>query len=285
MPMNRETLANIVAKLRQEIENDTLPHSLAKSFIMARHDDRPSARWSAGNRWIMLLNGTEDARGYRQWQDVGRWVKKGAKAFYILGPITRTIEVKGVDPETGQETVERRTILVGFTGIPVFRYEDTDGRPLERPDYRPAVMPPLAHLADAWGLRVTYQPSDGRFYGFYTWRPDGTETITLCTHEEDTWFHELAHAAHRRLLNGHLKGGQDSRQEMVAGLAAAILAELYGMRLKVRRNVEYAKAYANPDPVRALRTILGVLDEAERVVALILDEAQKATQNIVIAAA
>jgi len=32
---------------------------------------------------------TEDARGFRQWQKVGRRVKKGAKAFYILAPIRK----------------------------------------------------------------------------------------------------------------------------------------------------------------------------------------------------
>lgn len=277
--MDRERLTSIVAKLRQEIEADTLPRSLAKSFLMAQQDDRPSARWSAGNRWIMLVNGTEDARGFRQWEEVGRWVKKGAKAFYILGPITRTVEVPRVDPDTGEEIVERRTVLVGFTGIPVFRFEDTDGKPLERPDYRPPVLPPLAHLADYWGICVTYAPASGRFYGTYTWQENGQEQILLCTHEEDTWFHELAHAAHRR-LQGHLQGGQDARQEIVAGLAAAILAELYGMRVQVRRNVDYAKAYAHPDPVRALRAILGTLDEAEKVVGLILEEAAKAAQKV-----
>ena len=277
--MDRERVAAIVARLRQEIEADTLPQSLARSIIIARADDRPSSRWSAGNRWIMLLHGTEDARGYRQWQEAGRYVKKGAKAFYILAPVTKKVEDRRVDPETGEETVEVRTIILGFRAVAVFRYEDTDGAPLERPDYRPPVLPPLAHVAERWGIRVRYVPGGGPWYGYYTWGEHGEE-IVLASHDEDTWFHELAHAAHRRVLGGQLVRGQDPRQEMVAGLAAAILAELYGMRLQVRRNVEYAKEYADRDPVRALRAILGTLDEAERVVQYILNEAAAAAQSV-----
>lgn len=33
--------------------------------------ERPCDRWSPGNR-LLLAAGTEDARGYRQWQEVGR---------------------------------------------------------------------------------------------------------------------------------------------------------------------------------------------------------------------
>ena len=33
---------------------------------------RPSDKWSFLNRLIMLINETEDARGYNQWHDAGR---------------------------------------------------------------------------------------------------------------------------------------------------------------------------------------------------------------------
>ncbi len=42
----------------------------------------------------MLMNETEDARGFRQWEKVGRRVKKGAKAFYILAPVRKKVPVK-----------------------------------------------------------------------------------------------------------------------------------------------------------------------------------------------
>jgi hypothetical protein len=41
----------------------------------------------------MLLAGTSDARGFGQWDEAGRWVVKGTKAFHILGPIVKDVRV------------------------------------------------------------------------------------------------------------------------------------------------------------------------------------------------
>ncbi len=61
--------------------------------------DIPADKWSFLNRLLMYLNNTEDARGFRQWQQVGRHVKKGSKAFYILAPLLKTV----IDEETTEE--------------------------------------------------------------------------------------------------------------------------------------------------------------------------------------
>ena len=39
-----------------------------------RGKDIPADKWSFLNRVLMYLNDTEDARGFRQWQEVGRYV-------------------------------------------------------------------------------------------------------------------------------------------------------------------------------------------------------------------
>jgi hypothetical protein len=42
---------------------------------------------------VIFLSGTQDARGFRQWKQVGRYVRKGGKAIYILVPrITKTVD-------------------------------------------------------------------------------------------------------------------------------------------------------------------------------------------------
>ncbi len=56
-----------------------------------RGGDIPADKWSFLNRVPMYLNDTEDARGFRQWQTVGRHVKKGSKAFYILAPLLKKV--------------------------------------------------------------------------------------------------------------------------------------------------------------------------------------------------
>lgn len=52
----------------------------------------PSDNWSFLNRLLMYLNNTDDARGFRQWKQAGRYIKKGSKALYILAPILKTME-------------------------------------------------------------------------------------------------------------------------------------------------------------------------------------------------
>ncbi|MCX5758752.1 MAG: M48 family peptidase, partial [Candidatus Hydrogenedentes bacterium] len=109
---------------------DTLPQALAPIFIH-RKDDVPCRKWSWHNQLIAALCGTTDARGFRQWDEVKRKVKKGSKAVWILAPCAKTIKDKNVK---GEEVVRR--VLFGFRGIPVFAVEDTEGEPLPASDDR-----------------------------------------------------------------------------------------------------------------------------------------------------
>ena len=73
---------------------------------------QPSENWSPRNQAIMAQNKTSDARGFQQWKEVGRHVKKGARCFHITGPS----KVKLAD---GTEEIR-------FIPIAVFRIEDTE---------------------------------------------------------------------------------------------------------------------------------------------------------------
>ncbi len=55
-------------------------------FFITHNRDRYCARWSWLNQFLVALHGFSDARTYKGWQEVGRQVKKGEKAFYILEP-------------------------------------------------------------------------------------------------------------------------------------------------------------------------------------------------------
>ena len=125
---------SILDNIVQKISGDTISNFMNKSLFGA---DVPMIKWSMLNQLACFIAGTQDARGYRQWQRIGRYVIKGKKAIWILAPnmakIKKThqeeIEVDGLI-----ETVEREEEvqkLFGFKTVPVFRYEDTDGEPLE----------------------------------------------------------------------------------------------------------------------------------------------------------
>jgi hypothetical protein len=93
----------------------------------------------------MFFAGTSDARGFNQWKQAGRYVTKGSKAFTILAP--RFIRER----TEGEE--EAKTVLIGFLGVPVFRVEDTEGKPL---DDQKIELPelPLMVVAREWGISI-----------------------------------------------------------------------------------------------------------------------------------
>jgi hypothetical protein len=155
-------------------ESRGLPEALAQTRIVRARHDRPLCEWSTGNQLLAFLHSTADARGYRQWQEVGRHVKKGAKAFAILAPCTVRKTETDVD---GREA--ERVIVTGFRAVPVFRLEDTEGEPVVYPDYSPPQLPPLHDVAERLGVRLRYSPT-GRERGSYSLVNGG---IVLGTHD------------------------------------------------------------------------------------------------------
>lgn len=249
-----------VGRILAMFETGEMPQAVAKTLIARTATDLPSATWSLGNQILMLLAGTNDARGFKQWKTVGRYPKPKT-AFHILAPMMR----KFTDDDTGEE----RRVPVGFKGIPVHRYEDTEGEEISLPEYEPVTLPPLAEVASDLGIDVGYGPFVAKFRGYYA---PSLGYIHLCTHDERTYWHELAHAAHDRVKPGGLKGGQDPRQEIVAETVAATLCVLYGVEGYIAHSYDYISLYAAKigqadNPARA---VMGVLSDVGKTLDLIL---------------
>ena len=250
----RVCLQRIVELFRE----GNIPKALAVATIPPQAGI-PSAKWSWSNKVLQFLADTSDARGFRQWEQAGRKVKKGAKAFHILGPKTKTVTETDED---GQETEE--IVVIGFYAIPVFRAEDTDGEPLP---YEPASPPPLADVAGQFGLSVSYQTFASRYYGYYQGE---SKRIVLASHEAKVFFHELAHAAHHR-IGGKLKGGQVPSHEIIAELTAATLGNLYCPEANLGFSYEYIKAYAKKSKKSIERACLAVINTVGKVLDEILN--------------
>ena len=207
----------------------------------------------------MFFSGTNDARGFRQWQEVGRHVKKGSKAFTILAP--RFIKKDTEDQE------ETKTILIGFLAVPVFRVEDTEGEPL---DYQKIELPelPLMEVAQEWGISVKAIPGNYCYFGYFS---QDRREIALATKEESVFFHELAHAAHQRIL-GKLKNGQDWMQEIVAELSAGVLCRVVGKTSKhLGNSYRYIEVYARRANLTPWQGCMKVMSDTEKVLNLIMD--------------
>jgi hypothetical protein len=141
-------------RLLTAFEQGTIPEALSRTIIPSL--DVPSSQWSLNNRVLALFAGTADARGMRQWNEVDRHVIAGSKAFYILAPLLVKVKA-GEDADAGEG--DKR--LAGFRAVPVFRVEDTEGEPLNYPPLEPPQPPPLAEVAEAWGLAVSYTAFSG----------------------------------------------------------------------------------------------------------------------------
>ena len=103
-------------RLLLAFETGNLPQALAQVFLR-RKDDVPCRQWSWNNQIMTALMGYHDARGFQQWQEVGRKVKKGEKAFAILAPLDDDEEGSGQRNGRGDRRAERLRVQ----GHPGFR--------------------------------------------------------------------------------------------------------------------------------------------------------------------
>lgn len=259
-----DKLRNTMTEIIDLFESDKALETIAKTVI-PRNMEAPSATWSLCNRLLMIMHGTDDARGYQQWLKSKRQVKKGERAFTILAPRTITKALKDRD---GNETEDKVTIAVRFVAVPVFGIEQTDGDAL--PSLAPPEAPPLMAVASAWNLNVKYQGFLGRYYGYYNGRD-----IVLATHDVTTFFHELAHAAHER-VSGRLKGGQQWDQEIIAEFCGAVLTQLYvPTAINHGRAKEYISGYAETHKLSPAKACLKLLAIADKVLKEIINTATR----------
>jgi hypothetical protein len=325
------------SNIREDRVRDTL-HSLVRLFESGQAPEAiavsalprpsiPSSKWSLSNNLLLWIAGTGDARGFRQWQEVRRHVRQGAKAIYILAPrLARSKSRKDTDAivsasaetqgHTGQHTgpdhpislhgaatrrqngrvvtcvdchprrdnssvpandgaIAHPLVLAGFLAVPVFRFEDTDGEPLQH-DLTPPASPPLTDVAQAWGLTVRYVGYSGPYLGYYRHNADRPHEITLATHDEQVFFHELAHAAQYRTWTD-LKPGQKLRKEVAAELAACALARLCGRKsANEGHTYQYIKHYCDQENKPLDRTLWGLVSDTEAILRAILNAKSQA---------
>ncbi len=254
--MNKN-IQQILNSILSAFESGDIPEAVAvASFPIP---DIPSAQWSFTNRTIQFINRTGDARGFRQWKNAGRGVKKGSKAIYILVPCFKS--------QNDDETEDEEKMVKYFKATPVFRAEDTDGKPL---DYQNIELPdlPLIERANDWGINVKAVPGNYRYYGYFD--PEQKE-IALATSAEKTFFHELAHAADH-IIKGDLKPGQNPLQEITAELSAQALARIAGKETgdTMGNSYQYIKRYAKQIKVSPHKACLKVLSDTEKILNLII---------------
>lgn len=214
----------------------------------------PSFKWSLCNKVLAYAQcGELDCRGFYQWKTVGRFIKKGSKAVYIVNPIIK----KSIYKDEGKEYEDFE--CVGFGMVAVFPASATEGeKPI--PSYVSANMPPLMDMVDRLGISVAYVPM-AHCYGDCT--TDGSR-IRISSSYEAVFFHELAHAIHAKLKGG-LLGGQHKDQETIAELTATVLMDFYGCPDHSGRAWKYISHYSK-DPMEAILKAISTVEKVLKVI-------------------
>jgi hypothetical protein len=262
--------SNAVLKILEAFENGNLPKAIAFSTFNPP-SNIPAYRWTQRNRALAFLQNTGDARGFNQWKEAGRFVKKGAKSIYILGPVLKKSNKVEIvkDPITGEEKEEQQTYCAGYYGIPVFRVEDTEGEPLEYINLDVQELP-LIDVAKKWNLEVKIGAFNGNYYGYYS---NHDKEIVLATNEEYVFLHELAHAAHYR-IDQEARNLATWEKEIIADLSAAALLYMVGKEAKLGNHYNYIKHYAEEAGLDIFKACMKLLDVCLDVITAITQEAK-----------
>ena len=273
-PDKSTLIKNAINYMLEMFKSGDFPKATAMSIIKKREGDKiPSDSWSLGNRILMTAQGTSDARGFKQWQQVNRNVKKGTKAIHILSPVMK--KFTEIDEKTGEEV--KKSIVIGFSAMPVFRYEDTEGAALPSFDYSPKIYPPFFDVAEKLGIEVSYKPLRSNYYGQYN---IGNNHITLCSDSAVTYYHELAHALDHK-INGDLSNNNKSRNEIVAEFSAIVLCQLSGISGYEDQSYKYIREYCKHSKTDAaiLKKIMGILADVEKIIDAVLAVSEGESQN------
>jgi len=253
LKMNNKTqtaLKNVVNAFKTQ----KIPKAIA--FSMFPPANIPFSNWSLINRTICLLSGTHDARGFKQWEKVGRSIKKGSKAIYILTPFFKKDE-------------DENKMLSGFGCCPVFKIEDTQGEDVE---YKNIKLPKFSLLDKAKKMGITTKAISQNcvYVGSYSSK---NKIIEIATSEEVVFFHELSHAAHDQIDNG-LKSGQEPLQEIIAELSAQSLCYLVGKSNNntMGNSFRYIKQYAQKINMKPHAACIKVLHKVEQILNFIMEK-------------
>lgn len=245
-----------INKVLQQFKNGDLS-PITKVARIKLDENTPACKWSLSNRVLAFAQSGElDCRGFKQWEQAGRKVKKGESAVYILRPVM----VKTALNETEEEN---EYTCIGFLTLPVFAVSSTEGEGGVS-TYDPVEFPPLYDVAQKLGVQIDYLLISENKLGDCL--ADGSK-IRLGSHDVSVFFHELAHAIHAR-IDGKLKRGQHTNQETIAEFTSAVLMDLYGFSDNTGNAWNYIKQYSD-DPLLAVTKAIGTV---ERVLNVLIEE-------------
>jgi antirestriction protein ArdC len=161
--------------------------------------------YSFGNVVLIAAQRPDATRvaGYRTWQRLGRRVRRGERAIWILAPVRTSRREPNLPPEDGGASrTSRRSDIVCFRAVPVFDIGQTEGSPPPEVVHRltgserSEVYPALCSYADELGYVVVDAELSGGANGEcdFAARTIRVASANAVNQRIKTLAHELAHA-------------------------------------------------------------------------------------------
>ena len=157
-------------------------------------------QYSFSNTVLLLAQNPAATRvaGFHTWRRLGRHVRRGQSALWILAPITRRVAAGDVD----DQPADARRVVTAFRPVPVFDVAQTEGSPLPEVcarltgDDSPGVYADLVQVANSMGFTVEDHAFAGETNGdcSHALRRIRIEVTLAPAQRAKTLAHELAHA-------------------------------------------------------------------------------------------
>lgn len=207
-----------VKRLISDVQNITPEESRKMLDAMVQFHS-----YSLFNQMILAFHGCSQVAGFRKWRELGRTVKKGGKAVWILAPWFKNLEKE--DEEEKEEKV-----ISGFFSVPVFDISETEGEEISGSMTQKAniAFAQVKDFAEAEGFRIVFKPLEVIRGGYIQER-----SITLNNNltEKDwtgTLIHELAHG----LLGQNHKDTPPRVKEQQAEVITYLACRVLGIERK-----------------------------------------------------
>ncbi len=208
--------------------------------------------YSYCNTMLILLqrsNATQVA-GYRTWEKLRRYVKRGEKGIAILAPmITRQKDKDGKMEES---------VLYGFKPVYVFDISQTEGKDLPEiakeittsSQVAQEMIPKLHEIASKKDIKIVYfQGRPDEAMGYYAPQTNEIGLIEASADQQaKTYIHELAHAL------TYTEDANYQEGELIAEGTAFIVAAHFGLDTS-SYSFEYVAAWASRAEKDALKKV------------------------------
>ena len=210
----KELLANIQNINKKEYQE------LLDSMVKFHH-------YSLYNQIILAVHGCSQVAGYKKWQELGRRVKKGSKAVWILAPY---LKKETVENEEGEKEESKR--LAGFFSVPVFDIADTEGKEIKlgMTTGSEVSLDKVKGFAKGQGYTVKTEPLEIRLGGYIKEKEIILNGNLNQVENTGTLIHELVHGE----LNHNGKDSKVSARvaEQQAETATYLVCQVLGIERK-----------------------------------------------------